>query len=55
MNEVSFHDLSLSSDVPPALLKRATTDLTSFYERAQPLIDAVKREGDEALEKCAER
>jgi histidinol dehydrogenase len=53
VNEVSFHDLSLSSDVPPALLERATTDLTPFYERAQPLIDAVKQDGDEALQRFA--
>jgi histidinol dehydrogenase len=48
---VSFHDLSAGSAVPPALLVRAVTDLTSFCEQAQPIIDAVRLEGDAALQR----
>ncbi|MGO9935841.1 MAG: histidinol dehydrogenase [Steroidobacteraceae bacterium] len=46
---VSFHDLTSSAGVPPALLTRSVTDLGSFCERAQPIVDAVRREGDAAL------
>jgi histidinol dehydrogenase len=46
---VSFHDLSASTSVPPALLARSVTDLNSYCERAQPIIDAVRLEGDAAL------
>jgi histidinol dehydrogenase len=46
---VSFHDLSSSSGVPPALLARSVIDLNSYCDRAQPIIDAVRLEGDAAL------
>jgi histidinol dehydrogenase len=46
---ISFHDLSSSSDIPAALLKRSVTDLSEFCTRAQPIIDAVRAEGDAAL------
>lgn len=49
MNRVSLHDLSETSVVPAALFERTATDLGSFCERAQPIIDAVRRDGDEAL------
>jgi histidinol dehydrogenase len=48
-NPVSFHDLSMSSEFSPSLFARASTDLSSFCERAQPIIDAVKLDGDDAL------
>jgi histidinol dehydrogenase len=49
VNQVSFHDLRMSSEVPPSLFVRAAKDLTWYCERAQPIIDAVKLEGDDAL------
>ncbi len=53
MRPVSFHDLSESSAVPPALFARAVADLSSFCDRAQPIIDAVRLEGDAALQRFA--
>ena len=49
MSRISFHDLSASSGVPASLFKRAMPDLQEFCERAQPIIDAVRLEGDGAL------
>src|SRR5580692_1213489 len=46
----SFHDLSkLSPEDRAALLKRSETDISAFMERAKPIVQAVKEEGDEAL------
>jgi histidinol dehydrogenase len=39
----------MASEVPPSLLARATADLAWYCERAQPIIEAVKLEGDDAL------
>ena len=50
---ISFHDLSAASGVPPSLFKRALPDLTEFLNRAQPIIEAVRREGDSALQRFA--
>ncbi len=50
---ISFHDLSSSLRPPEALFARSVTDLTPFCERAQPIIDAVRTEGDEALRRFA--
>jgi histidinol dehydrogenase len=50
---ISFHDLSAASVVPPSLFKRALPDLTEFLNRAQPIIEAVRREGDSALQRFA--
>ncbi|CAN7246419.1 histidinol dehydrogenase [Rhizobium sp. LjRoot254] len=50
MSEVSFHDYSkLDAAGKAALIHRSEADLSSFLERAQPIIDAVKTEGDAAL------
>ncbi|BBE71935.1 histidinol dehydrogenase [Oharaeibacter diazotrophicus] len=50
MADVSFHDLSLLDDAARArLLKRSEADLTSFVERARPIVEAVRSEGDAAL------
>ena len=40
---------SLSPAERAALVKRSEADLTFFLDKAQPIIDAVRREGDEAL------
>ena len=50
MSEVNVKILkNLSPDERTALVKRSEADLTFFLEKAQPIIDAVRREGDEAL------
>jgi histidinol dehydrogenase len=46
----SFHELSkLGPDERAALLKRSEADITTFMERAQSIVQAVKEEGDKAL------
>jgi histidinol dehydrogenase len=49
----NLHDLTAAAEIPPALLKRTEADLTSFLERAQPIIEAVRHEGDAALQRFA--
>jgi histidinol dehydrogenase len=50
---LSFHDLSASASIPESLLARSVTDLGPFCERARPIIDAVKLQGDAALRRFA--
>lgn len=45
----NLHDLSAVPTIPPPLLARTETDLSSFLDRAQPIVEAVRREGDAAL------
>jgi histidinol dehydrogenase len=45
----NLHDLSTAAAIPPALFQRTEADLSSFLERVQPILDAVRREGDTAL------
>lgn len=46
----SFHDLaSLSPEGRAALLKRSETDLSTYIETVRPILDEVRRHGDEAL------
>lgn len=48
--EVALHDLSLMDSAQrEQLLSRAEDDLESFLTGAQPIVDAVKNRGDEAL------
>lgn len=49
----NLHDLTAVAEIPPALLKRTEADLTGFLEKAQPIIEAVRREGDAALQRFA--
>lgn len=50
MSSVTVHELAtLSEDRYPALLKRSETDLSDFLQRVDPIIEAVRVEGDEAL------
>jgi histidinol dehydrogenase len=51
---VSFHDLSSVATVPPALFARSAMDLSAYCEQAQPIIDAVRVEGDAALLRFAQ-
>lgn len=50
MSSVSFHELSNVSDAAyKALLRRSETDLSGFLEKVDPIIAAVRTEGDAAL------
>lgn len=47
------HDLRKVQGIPDALLQRAESDLSSFIERARPIIDSVRDQGDRALQRLA--
>jgi histidinol dehydrogenase len=50
MSDVSFHDYStLSATEKAALIRRSEADLSFFLEKAAPIIEAVRTEGDAAL------
>lgn len=52
--EVNFHDLStLSHGQRQKLLQRTEADLSSYEDKVRGIIDAVRREGDEALARFA--
>jgi histidinol dehydrogenase len=51
MSQVSFHDLRSADRA--SLLARSSADPTAFFERVQPIIDAVQLDGDAALQRCA--
>ncbi|MBZ0230404.1 MAG: histidinol dehydrogenase [Bauldia sp.] len=54
MSDVSFYDYaSLSRDTRAALLKRSEADLSTVIEKAKPIIEAVRLEGDVALARFA--
>jgi histidinol dehydrogenase len=46
---VTFHDLRGAAEIPAALLERTETDLAPFLARVDPIIEAVRTEGDAAL------
>ncbi|MCX8282580.1 histidinol dehydrogenase [Phyllobacterium sp. 0TCS1.6C] len=51
---IALHDLAaLTAEERNALLLRAEDDLSYFLERVPPIIEAVRREGDEALVRFA--
>lgn len=50
MSNVSFYELSkLDEAAYASLLKRSESDLSSFMEKVEPIIEAVRTEGDAAL------
>jgi histidinol dehydrogenase len=50
MSSVTFHELSTLSETSyRALLRRSETDLSGFLEKVDPIIEAVRTEGDAAL------
>lgn len=50
MSNVSFYELSkLDADAYASLLKRSESDLSGFIEKVEPIIEAVRTEGDAAL------
>ncbi|RWE56978.1 MAG: histidinol dehydrogenase [Mesorhizobium sp.] len=54
MPNVSFHDLSqIDAASRAALMRRSETDLSGFMEKAVPIIEAVRTEGDAALVRFA--
>lgn len=54
MPNVSFHDLSqIDAASRAALMRRSETDLSGFLEKAAPIIEAVRAEGDAALVRFA--
>ncbi|TIQ43735.1 MAG: histidinol dehydrogenase [Mesorhizobium sp.] len=54
MPNVSFHDLSqIDAAGRSALMRRSETDLSGFMEKAAPIIEAVRTEGDAALVRFA--
>ena len=50
---ISFHDLRAVAKPPDTLFARSVMDLTTFCERAQPIVDSVRNQGDEALRRFA--
>lgn len=46
---ISFHDLTDVAGIPPHLLKRTEADLSFFMDKVDPIIAAVRDEGDAAL------
>ncbi len=46
---VTFHDLREAAEIPPALLERTETDLSPYLAGVDPIIAAVRAEGDAAL------
>ena len=51
---ISFHDLSkLNASERARLLRRTEADLAQFEEKVKPIIEAVRRDGDEALARFA--
>lgn len=54
MPNVSFHDLSqIDAAGRSALMRRSEADLSGFMEKAAPIIEAVRTEGDAALVRFA--
>jgi histidinol dehydrogenase len=55
MNDsIRFHELiNLSDTEKQALLKRTESDLSRYIEKIQPILKAVKEEGDQALARFA--
>lgn len=56
MSPIAIHELSeMSSDARARLLERTETDLASYIEKVEPIIEAVRTKGDTALAECAAR
>jgi histidinol dehydrogenase len=53
MQPVRLHDLSGTDRIPPALLARTEADLSAFTAKVVPIIEAVRSEGDAALQRFA--
>lgn len=53
MSQPRIHDLRAVDTIPQALLTRAESALGDFIDKARPIVEAVRREGDEALQRLA--
>src|ERR1019366_4050581 len=53
MSQARLHDLSESDTIPAQLLARTEADLSAFTDQVRPIIDAVRAEGDRALQRFA--
>jgi histidinol dehydrogenase len=53
MPHARLHDLTGVAEIPPALLARTEADLGTFLDRVRPIIEAVRRDGDDALMRFA--
>jgi histidinol dehydrogenase len=54
MTQISFYDLArLSDDQRNALMQRTEADLSDYIKAVEPIIEAVKNEGDAALVRFA--
>jgi histidinol dehydrogenase len=53
MQNVRLHDLSTTDQIPPALLARTEADLSEFTAKVAPIIEAVRTQGDAALQRFA--
>jgi len=53
MPPVRLHDLSHADTIPPELLARTEADLSEFSARVAPIIEAVRTDGDAALQRYA--
>ena len=52
--QIAFHELKLmSAEQRSELLRRAEDDLEPFIEKVAPIVEAVRREGDDALVRFA--
>ena len=45
-----LHDLRETDGIPSALLARTEADLSSFSEQVKPIVEAVRTQGDRALQ-----
>jgi histidinol dehydrogenase len=48
-----LHDLRETDGIPSALLARTEADLSSFSEQVKPIVEAVRTQGDRALQQLA--
>jgi histidinol dehydrogenase len=53
MDQPTLHDLRHLQTIPPALLQRAEADLAAFTTQLGPIVEAVRIEGDAALQRFA--
>ena len=53
MEQARLHDLRDTDTIPSALLARTEADLSAFTDQVKPIVEAVRTEGDRALQRLA--
>ena len=53
MAGAKLHDLSQGQAIPPGLLLRTEADLSAYTDKVRPIIEAVRTDGDRALQRFA--